>query len=296
MNEISQEFADHLAGTVTTVCHCWRLRREDGTVLGFTDHDRPLFVDGDRFEPQSGLSATEARQSLGLAADAMDVAGALTSDVVTDADIEAGLYDRATVETLLVNWADTGQHLVVTSAILGKITRGDGGFTAELISPMQALDQPNGRYFRRACDAELGDAGCGVDLSAPGFIASGTVGQVHAPNGFSAGGLVGFARDWFTLGWITWRTGALAGMRNRVVSHRIDDGSVRITFETDRCATIAIGDEFDIVAGCDKRFATCRTKFANHINFRGFPHLPGNDAAYAYASEGQTFDGGPLVP
>ena len=47
MNEISQEFADHLAGTVTTVCHCWRLRREDGTVLGFTDHDRPLFVDGE---------------------------------------------------------------------------------------------------------------------------------------------------------------------------------------------------------------------------------------------------------
>lgn len=32
-----------------------------------------------------------------------------------------------------------------------------------------------------------------------------------------------------------------------------------------------------MTAGCDKSFATCRSKFGNGINFRGFPHLPGND-------------------
>ena len=55
------------------------------------------------------------------------------------------------------------------------------------------------------------------------------------------------------------------------------------------------GDSFTIVAGCDKRFGTCKAKFANRENFRGFPHLPGNDSAYAYVTDGLVFDGGPVV-
>jgi hypothetical protein len=31
-------------------------------------------------------------------------------------------------------------------------------------------------------------------------------------------------------------------------------------------------------------------------DFRGFPHLPGNDRAYGYVSEGGEFDGRALVP
>ena len=56
------------------------------------------------------------------------------------------------------------------------------------------------------------------------------------------------------------------------------------------------GDTFDITAGCDKSFATCKAKFANALNFRGFPHLPGNDSAYAYVNQDGEFDGSPLVP
>jgi uncharacterized phage protein (TIGR02218 family) len=50
-----------------------------------------------------------------------------------------------------------------------------------------------------------------------------------------------------------------------------------------------------VTAGCDKRFETCRTKFANAVNFRGFPHLPGNDFVVAYAVPGEPgHDGSPL--
>jgi len=38
---------------------------------------------------------------------------------------------------------------------------------------------------------------------------------------------------------------------------------------------------------CDKRFATCRDRFANGINFRGFPHIPGNDFVIAYPVPGK---------
>ena len=46
------------------------------------------------------------------------------------------------------------------------------------------------------------------------------------------------------------------------------------------------GDAFDIKAGCDKQFATCREKFSNAANFRGFPHMPGNDFLAAYPNRG----------
>ena len=38
---------------------------------------------------------------------------------------------------------------------------------------------------------------------------------------------------------------------------------------------------------CDKRFATCRDRFANGINFRGFPAIPGNDFVISYPVPGR---------
>jgi len=50
-----------------------------------------------------------------------------------------------------------------------------------------------------------------------------------------------------------------------------------------------------VTAGCDKRFDTCRNRFNNAVNFRGFPHIPGNDFVIRYAVEGEPGnDGGSL--
>jgi len=45
---------------------------------------------------------------------------------------------------------------------------------------------------------------------------------------------------------------------------------------------IAVGDAFTITSGCDQRFATCRHRFANGVNFRDFPAIPGNDFVISY--------------
>ena len=78
--------------------------------------------------------------------------------------------------------------------------------------------------------------------------------------------------------------------------HEISGTAVRlVTLEPPPFAVVA-GDTFKVTAGCDKSFGACKAKFANTINFRGFPHLPGNDAVYTYASGEGMFDGAPLVP
>ena len=59
-------------------------------------------------------------------------------------------------------------------------------------------------------------------------------------------------------------------------------------------APIEAGDAFVVSAGCDKRFETCRDRFANVANFRGFPHMPGNDFALSYPTVDGGHDGGSL--
>ena len=42
MKSLSPALAAHLATGTTTLAYCWRVTRRDGTVLGFTEHDRDL--------------------------------------------------------------------------------------------------------------------------------------------------------------------------------------------------------------------------------------------------------------
>ena len=58
-----------------------------------------------------------------------------------------------------------------------------------------------------------------------------------------------------------------------------------------RFARLAWGDGFVIRAGCDKRLETCRDRFANVLNFRGFPNIPGQDAVLRYAAKGDANQG-----
>lgn len=294
MSDFSSDFRAHLERDCTTLCHCWRVTRRDGRVFGFTDHDRRLTVAGQDYEPQSGFSQTEARASFGMAVDAVDVEGALSSDVLTEADIAAGLYDGAVVETLLVNWREPAQFAPVRKAAIGRIVRADGRFVAELESVAASLDRPNGRYLRRGCDARLGDGRCGVDLGSGTYSGAGEVLAVTAPGRIRVGGLSSFGAGWFAFGEIVFAGEAWAGRPVPVVEHVREADDVYLTLPADG-AMPSPGAAFTIVAGCDKRFATCKAKFSNALNFRGFPHLPGNDAAYAYVTDGMVFDGGALV-
>lgn len=296
MSIYPEALAAHLDGAATTVCHCWRLTRRDGIVKGFTDHDRVLTVDATAFEPLTGFSATEARDTLGLAVDTVDVEGALSSDDIGEADIAAGLYDDATVETLLVNWAEPSQFARLRSATIGKITRRDHAFVAELKSRVHALDQVSGRVIARKCDAELGDGRCRFMLDQPGFSGIGTVLAAPTPEILLVSGLNAFAAGWFSLGRIEWTSGGLSGRISHVAAHGASQGGVELSLQPGEGAMPQVADAFVIRAGYDKAFSTCKAKFGNALNFQGFPHLPGNDAAYGYAVDGDVFDGGPLVP
>jgi uncharacterized phage protein (TIGR02218 family) len=277
----------HLDGGATTLCWCWKLARRDGVVQGFTDHDRPLAFDGVAYDAVSGFTASEVQSSLGLAVDNLALAGALSSATLNEDDLAAGVYDGAALEIWRVNWSDSSQRLLMRKGTLGEVTRNGNAFQAEMRGLAQALNQPGGRSFGHLCDADLGDARCGVALAA----ASGTVATAYDARRFTVSGLSAGAGD-YTGGRLVFTGGANAGRAMEVKRHAVSDGIAMIELWQAMSADVAAGDGFSITPGCDKQFSTCRGRFANAANFRGFPYMPGNDAVVALPPDGELLDGG----
>ncbi len=287
MKALSADLAAHIQGGVTTLCWCWRLRRNDGIALGFTDHDRDLVFDGTTFEAAAGFTASEIRDSVGLSVDNLEVESALTSERLSEDDILTGLYDDARVEIWRVNWQSPEQRVLVRAGSLGDVRRNGNSFTGEIRGLAHYLQQPGGRLYQFGCDADLGDARCRVATTAPPLRETAVVGSIVNTRTFSATGIESYAADWFTRGLLHFTSGASAGRSFEVKRHLTSNGIPLVELWQEPIQTLQSGDRFTITAGCDKQVVTCHSKFANVLNFRGFPHMPGNDFVSAVASSGR---------
>lgn len=165
MRTIPTELATRIESGAAGLCHAWVLTRADGVRLGFTDHDRDLEVEGVVCRAASGWSAGAAESEVGLAAGAASVAGGLDDEAISDADVEAGLFDGAVVELWRVDWGRPDMRVRLWVGTLASIRREGGSFVAELAGPMAALEWVVGRTYGRECDAVLGDGRCRVDVA-----------------------------------------------------------------------------------------------------------------------------------
>jgi uncharacterized phage protein (TIGR02218 family) len=292
MRSIPAALQTRLDTGVTTLAQAWKLTRRDGVVLGFTDHDCDLLIDGVTYRAGTGFGASEASQRFDLSVDGGEIAGALEDDALSDADLAAGRFDAAEIETWLVDWSDVALRLLVARGKLGEVKREGTAFTAELRGLADLLSQESGRLYTAKCGADLGDARCRVDLANPAYRGSGTVTALEGISTFVASGLAGFADGWFSAGKVSWTGGGNAGLAIEIKRHRNADGEVRLTLWQAMPEPIAAGDAFIVTAGCDKSFSTCRDRFANADNFRGFPHIPGNDFVLSYPTAGTVSDSG----
>lgn len=81
--------------------------------------------------------------------------------------------------------------------------------------------------------------------------------------------------DFYNGGVIFWYTGLNAGRRMEIKDWTLIGSSIELYLPVSE--SVNISDVFSVNAGCDKKIETCRDKFNNVINFRGEPHLPGED-------------------
>jgi len=261
---------------VTTLAFCWRLQRRDGVALGFTSHDRDLEIEGFRYRAAPGMAPSAISKSDGLDVDTLDVAGALTSDAISKADLAAGRWDGAQLWLAAVDWSDPDAEPVhLARGELGEVGITDGAFTAELRGPTALLERPVVEATSPECRAELGDKRCRIDLAARTRFARIAVAIDAATFDVDAGEPSDNAYGYGRLRWIG---GGNSGLSSAILR---SDGA-RLYLHEPPPVAVAVGTLVELTEGCDKIFATCRDRFANGENFRGEPHLPGADLLTRY--------------
>ncbi len=291
MRNISEEMQARLDTGVTFLCRCWLVERRDGVRFGFTDHDHDLSFEGMQYIADSGLDASVLETSTGLSVDNAQALGALRSDSITEVDIMAGKFDGAKVSHWLVDWQDTALRSLLFRGFLGEIQRGEIAFEAELRGLSEALNQPLGRNYLRVCDRILGDDLCGVDIEDPTVSAHVELMKSEAGRSFSFIGLAGFEPQWFVNGSVKW----LSGEVSLIKADRLLDGVRVLEFWEEIRLPVTNGEIAQVIAGCDKRAGTCGKKFNNFLNFRGFPHMPGEDWVTAYPTSEKRNEGQSLT-
>lgn len=288
MKTASAALLAHLAGETTSYAMCWILSRADSTVMRFTSHDQDITIDGidatvdGTYQAALGMNPTAIESNATLGVDNLDVMGILDTPTITEADLAAGKYDYAEVRIFLINYADKSQGIMkLRRGWLGEVTVSRGRFSAELRGMAQQLQQSIGEVYSHTCRADLGDTRCQVNLAS--FTVTGSATSVTDSRTFTDSGR-GEAANHFQYGLLTWTSGLNSGLKMEIKSF---SGGQFVLFEAMPYA-ISAGDAYSVYAGCDKAFATCKTKFNNVINYRGEPHVPGFDEMMKYGTGGAT--------
>lgn len=274
MKTIPAPLAAHITQELTTLAWLLRLQRADATVLAFTTHDADLSVGGTLYKADGSFSATALEAPAGLAPANADLLGLIDSAAISETDIAAGRYDGAEITLSVCNWAAPADgHVVLRRGSVGTIAHGDGRYRFELKSMVDVLAQTVGDAYTKTCRHRLGNTACGIDLASASWRKTGTLTSVTSTR-VMADSARGEASDFFAYGTLQFTSGANAGLTFDV--RGFAGGTFTLWQPTP--ALPAVGDAYVAVAGCDKNYATCQEKFANALNFGGFPHIPGIDA------------------
>lgn len=277
---------------VTRWAQCWIIRREDGLVQGFTTLDSPLTVDGVACQPCHSLSsgAVELAAQIGSVGN-QEVAGLIDSDAISAADLHAGRYDHARVDLWLVPWVEDPAEpwrampdpaempRRLAAGRMGKITFGDEGFRAEILTDGAALAQRAlVQTYQPGCRWTQFDVRCGLSRAA--LEVAGSVTGLVGPSVWNrARSRVFFdsARaepdGTFDGAALIWTAGANASIRSEVKTW----AGGQFTLWDSLPEPIQIGDAYTVAPSCRNSVSGCKA-LNNYRRYGGFPDVPGNDA------------------
>jgi len=265
--------AEILAQPLCAFAFCWRLERRDGVTIGLTSHDRPLDVAGLRYEAAPGITPSALVRGGDGTSELADIEGALSAAAITADDLDAGRWDGAGLLLHLTEWTAPGTlWLELARGTLGGVERQEGRYAVTLRGAGALLDKAVAPVTSSTCRARLGDGDCRIDMRRHRRIVR-TVEM--AGDRLRCAGL---GTGLYPFGQIRWLGGANTGLTQMIVDQDGDD----LFLAEPPAFPVVAGMLALLVEGCDKRLETCATRFANAVNFRGEPHLPGMDLLTRY--------------
>jgi uncharacterized phage protein (TIGR02218 family) len=273
----------------TNRCQVWKITRRDGQVFAFTSLDVPIDFLGVTYTPCKSLSSTASESASDLkSVGNVELTGILDADGITDADLYSGLFDDAFVEIWVIPWdgqLEDQAPFRQAAGWLGKVTRGEHNFVADVNGPGARLAQaalvdfitPGCRWDFGVVDAN--GIGCPVDADALAILnIPVTSSSLRTLVEFTAAD-PGGATHWND-GTLTWQTGRNAGAACQVET--VDFAGQVLSLWDLAPYPPAIGDLFTLKPGCPKTKPAC-LDYDVYVSFGGFPDVPGPDAMQSNA-------------
>jgi len=253
-----------------------------GSVLRYSAAPTALIANGNYFALGPKFERSKTKVVIGTQVDELEIkAYPETTDLIDAIPfLEAawqGQLDGALLQlerAFMPTYGDTTPGTVILFA--GRISDIDcsrTGIDIKCRSHLELLNiQMPRRLWQSSCTHVFGDGMCQFNRSSLQATFSAGAGSTQAQ---VATTISPSPANLYVQGTIIGVTGANAGS-NRTVANM--DGSwvyVKLAF----LSPIVVGDEFQLLPGCDRTIATCKNVFNNAIHFGGFPYIPTPETA-----------------
>lgn len=261
--------------TSTTLTQLWTLTRGSNAIRR-TTFDQPLTYGGHLFAV-APLQPSTFDEHDDLTPNQLEISINLDGSGITESALMGRSWDRAKLTIQAIDYTNllaspvrTWRGFLARAELLnGQLSR------CEFLSISNLLSQPIGDLYSPTCRVlEYGDAQCGKDVTAETF--TGTVVDVVDGANFTVD--VSQADvNYFQFGPCRFTSGLNAGSDKLEIKASIPDGSNTILeIVQDFPFTVEVGDEVEIIRGCNREFVTCIAR-ANAERFRAEPNIPGLD-------------------
>lgn len=278
---------EHLRSDVRRLTVCGVIFKKDGSVVRCTQHDEDIVITTGQFAgtylTTTAIGASDIKSNSDMSVDNLEINGVISDDLqftgFSVADIEAGLFRNAPFTTFICQWDDPNLwQKIMKRGYLGEIRRtAEKNFTCEWRGLTQPLQQTIGRTYGERCDVvRFGDARCGLnrDEYSAAFTVTSVVSRKEFTGSFSVGspGAIVPAAGLFELGEISFLSGQNSGFLMQVKQDHLGGVVGHLELWEAMPYDVHVGDSAIIVAGCDRRWETCKG-FSNQKNFRGHGRL-----------------------
>ena len=277
MKVIPIQIKNTQASSLMKIATLWRLKLNDGSILGFTSFNKDIILEDDSgvvYKARTGFTPSAIQSSEQFNVDNLEVEGFLDDESITEQGLNSGKFDFAEVIIMKIDYSNKPYRMdkleELRFGVLGEAKHGLLAYQIEIRGLTQFYQYSVGDLFQPGCRAVLGDSKCKVNLATYTFTSS----VLSVSDNVNITSSLTNEDDYFTNGIIMFTSGLNNGLKMEVKQYKTTDGLIRLSLPLNY--QISVGDTFMIVKGCKNTKESCKT-FNNVINYRGEPDMPGMD-------------------
>ncbi|MBL1420252.1 MAG: DUF2163 domain-containing protein [Alphaproteobacteria bacterium] len=285
MQDLDVSWKAHLALNVTQICHCLKIEKGDIS-LYLTDHDRPLLFLEDGYFPDENLTIAPAKFYRNLRDDQFEISSFIDDNGLSYDLIEADHLQDAQFYLYQVNWGKPDEYNLLKIGVVGDVYLEAAHVKLAMHGIAKPLEKRHNRLLQEKCDAQFAGDRCNIDTELAIYHKLGQVSLLKTTHSFEIELPSGVDSGYFDGGSLEWQSGEninVGAEKLRIMRQfKLSDCIHSIILYRTAKYPIALEDELKLTVGCDKSFATCRDRFANSAEFRGFDQMPGKAFKFTY--------------